>query len=199
MVKIAEVIYTSIVWTAGDFITEAKKDTEIANARAVDAMAQGNEYAERADPSTPGANKLHIYGKDKSGVSALFGINDAGTVFELSEGRPTFLFAITGTLVTGTSLTPIIPVHRPLTIIKAFAVVKVAPVGDDIIIDLNKNGSTIWTTQANRLTIPAGSTTASQSSFNVSTLADEDILTADIDQIGSSTPGADLTIYLRCK
>lgn len=196
----AEVTYTEVTWTTGDFITEAKMDNMTANDRAVDAMAQGIEFAERADPSTPGSNKLHLYAKDKGGIPTLYAINDAGTVYELSEGRPTLIFTIVGTLVTGTSLTPILPVHRTLTIVKAFGAVKTAPVGSSIIIDLNKNGSSIWNaTPANRLTINAAATTGSQTSFDVTSLADEDLMIADVDQIGSSTPGADLSIYLRCK
>ena len=67
-----EVTYTSTVWTAGDTITEAKMDNMVANDRAVDAMNNGVQMTERADPSTPTGNTLHVYVKDKSGVSALY-------------------------------------------------------------------------------------------------------------------------------
>jgi hypothetical protein len=78
----AETTYVDVVWTAGDIITEAKMDNMTANDRAVDAMAQGIQLLERANPSTPPANNLHLYCKDKDGVSALYYIDDAGTVFE---------------------------------------------------------------------------------------------------------------------
>ncbi len=195
-----EVTYVSVTWTAGDVITEAKLDNMVANDRAVDAMYNGIEFTERSDPSTPGSNKIHIYAKDKDGVPSLYAINDAGTVYEISENRPTFLFTLTGTLVTGTSQTPILPVHRALTIIKAFATLKTAPVGASLIIDINKNGTSIWaSTPANRLTVLSSATTGSETDFDTTTLADEDGLTLDIDQIGSTTAGADLSVYLRCK
>ena len=171
----------------------------MANDRAVDAMAQGVELVERASPSTPAANKAHVYVKDKAGVPTVYIINDAGTDYELSEGRPTFVFTITGTLSTGTSKTPILPVHRALTIVRAYAVVKTAPTGANLIIDINKNASTIWSTQANRLTIVAGATSGNQTSFNTTALAVDDSLTIDVDTVGSTIAGADLTVTLRCK
>lgn len=195
-----EVLYTDVVWTAGDIITEAKMDNMVANDRAVDAMDNGVRMTERSDPSTPAANTVHLYAKDKSGVSTLYAINDAGTVYELSENRPTFLATVVGTLIVGTSVTPIIPVNRALTIIKAYAVVKTAPTGAGIIIDILKNSTSIWNaTPANRLTIAANGTSGSQTSFDTTTLAEDDSLTVDVKQVGSTVAGADLSIYLRCK
>lgn len=196
----AEVVYISVVWTAGDVITEAKFDNMVANDRAVDAMANGVEFSERADPSTPASNKIHLYAKDKGGVPTLYLINDAGSIYEVSEGRPSFLATVSGGLVIGSSLTPIIPVHRDLTIVKAYAVVKTAPTGASLIIDINKNGSSIWaSTPANRVTIIAGATTGNETDFDTTTLSEGDSLTFDIDQVGSSVAGADLSILLRCK
>ena len=196
----AEVTYVECTWTAGDIITEAKMDSMVANDRAVDAMYQGCQFTERASPSTPGANKLHIYAKDKSGVSTLYAINDAGTEYELSEGKPTFVFTITGTLVIGTSLTPLLIATRALTIIKAYADVKTAPTGANLILDINKNTVSIWaSTPANRLTVAATATSGSQTAFDTTALAEGDVLTLDVDQVGSTVTGVDATVSLRCK
>lgn len=196
----AEVTYTSVVWTAGDILTEAKLDNMVANDRAVDALFNGVEFTERADPSTPASNKIHIYAKDKSGIPALYAINDAGIVYELSEGRPTFETAIVGPLIVGTSKTPIIGVYRNLTIVKAYVWAKTAPTGADAIFDFNKNGTSIWnTTQANRITLPIGDTYAVQTSFDTVTLSEGDALTFDVDQVGSTESGQDATLVLRCK
>ena len=51
---------------------------------------------------------------------------------------PTFTFTITGTLVTGTNLTPALIANNSLTISKAYAYVKTAPTGQDIIFDILK-------------------------------------------------------------
>lgn len=196
----AEITYVTVTWTAGDVITEAKLDNMVANDRAVDAMAQGIEFAERADPSTPGASKLHLYAKDKDGVPTLYTINDAGTVAELRASRPTFFFTSIGGVVTGSEQFAALPSPYPLTIVKAFAYVKTAPTGANIIVDLNKNGTSIWaSTQANRLTIAAGTQSGNQTSFDTTTLAEDDILLPEVDQVGSTVPGTALTIYLRCR
>lgn len=54
-------------------------DNMVANDRAVDAMAQGVELAERADPSTPGANKVHVYAKDSGGNTRIYRMDSGGT------------------------------------------------------------------------------------------------------------------------
>ena len=171
-----------------------------ANDRAVDAMNNGVEMTERSSPSTPAANKIHLYAKDKSGVSTLYAINDDGTDYELSEGKPIFTFTLQDTIPVQASATPQLIVHRSLTIVKAYVAIKTGPTGADLIIDINKNGTSIWnSTPANRLKIVAGATSGNEISFDTTALIEGDILTIDIDQIGSTVGGADLTIELRTK
>lgn len=201
----AETTFTSVVWTAGDIITEAKLDNMTANDQAVDAHAQGIEFVERSDPSTPGANKIHLYAKDKSGVPTLYAINDAGTVYELSENRPTFIWTLPFVLYTGTNIPPVLLATRALTIVKAYLVVKTAPQngsnsGTAILIDINKNGTSIWSgDQSNRLTLADNETTDSVTSFTTTSLVEDDQLTVDVDQVGDSTAGSQATVQLRCK
>lgn len=195
----AEVTYISVVWTAGDTMTEAKLDNMVANDRAVDAMAQGVEFAERASPSTPGANKLHVYGKDKAGLATLYMINDNGDDLEISERHSVFTFTYPDTMRVDTSVSPVLIVTRAMEIEKAYAAVKTAPVGADLIFDINKNASTIWATQGDRLKITDGNTSGNETDFDTTSLAEGDILTLDVDQVGSSTAGADATIELKCK
>ena len=83
-------------------------------------------------------------------------------------------------------------------VIKAVkASVGTAPAGSSLIVDINKNGTTIFTTQANRPTIAAaatGATLAGQPS--VLTFAAGDLLSVDIDQVGSGTAGSNLAVAL---
>jgi hypothetical protein len=196
----ADILYTSVTWTVGDVITEAKLDAMVANDRAVDSHDQGMLITERAIPSTPSSNKLYLYAKDNSGVSGLFVINDAGTNFEVGERQPMFVFTIVGTLATGTSMTPLLVAPRTLTIIKAYANVKTAPTGAALIFDINKNGTSIWaSTQANRVQIAASATSGTKTSFDTTALSEGDVLTLDVDQVGSTIAGADATISLKCK
>jgi hypothetical protein len=83
------------------------------------------------------------------------------------------------------------------TITSVRASVGTAPAGASIIIDVNKNGITIFTTQANRPTIAAaGNTSGKVTNMNITTVADGEYLTVDVDQVGSTTSGGDLTLQL---
>lgn len=196
----SETFYVSVTWTAGDVITEAKMDNMVANDRAVDAMANGVQFTERADPSTPSANNIHLYAKDKAGVPTLYCINDAGSIYELAESTPTYIFPISSVLLVTTLASSPIPVIRDSVITKAFAYINTAPTGANVIFDINKNGTSIWnSTPANRLKVLAGAQTGSQTSFDTTTLSADDILTVDVDQVGSTVAGSDAVIYLKTK
>lgn len=112
--------------------------------------------------------------------------------------KTTLSFAVTGTLTTGTDKAPTIVAPCTLTITKAKVVVKTAPTGASIIVDVNKAGTTIFTTQANRPTIAISGTQADSGTPDVTSLAEGDKVTIDIDQIGSTIAGADLTVEVVC-
>ena len=110
----------------------------------------------------------------------------------------TLTFAVVGTLATGTDKAPTLLAPCTLTITKVKLVVKTAPTGAAIIVDVNKNGTTIFTTQANRPQIAISGTTGDSGTPDVTALAETDKLTIDIDQVGSTVAGADLTVELVC-
>jgi hypothetical protein len=63
--------------------------------------------------------------------------------------------------------------------------------------DINKNGTSIWNSnQANRITITAGSQSANGSTFDTTSIAESDVLSLDLDTVGSTNPGMDLTVEL---
>jgi hypothetical protein len=110
----------------------------------------------------------------------------------------TLTFAVVGTLAVGTDKAPTILAPCTLMTVKVKLVVKTAPTGAAIIVDVNKNGTTIFTTQGNRPQIAAGATTGDSGTPDVTTLAETDKLTIDIDQIGTTEPGKDLTVEVVC-
>lgn len=71
-----------------------------------------------------------------------------------------------------------------------------ASAGASILIDVNRNGTTIFTTQTNRITIAAGALEDDHAAPEVSALAALDRLSVDIDQVGSTTAGSDLTVVI---
>jgi hypothetical protein len=79
------------------------------------------------------------------------------------------------------------------------AAVGTAPVGSAVIVDVNKNGTTIYTTQGNRPQIAAASNSATGNSPAVATFAAGDYLTVDIDAVGSTVAGADLVVVVRLR
>jgi hypothetical protein len=103
----------------------------------------------------------------------------------------------TTALTTGTAKATFRMPHA-MTLTAVRASVGTAPVGSTIIVDINEGGSTIMTT--NKLSIDASektsTTAATPAGITDSTLADDAEITIDIDQIGSSTAGAGLKIWL---
>lgn len=104
---------------------------------------------------------------------------------------------IPGTLSTG-SQSFLIPNNLgfSLTISKVVLHVGTAPTGAAIIVDINNGGTTIFTTQANRPQIAAAATTGNTTTIDVPTWADGEVLTVDIDQVGSGVAGADMTVVI---
>lgn len=84
---------------------------------------------------------------------------------------------------------------RAITISKVYIDLGTAPVGAAAIVDVNKNGTTIYTTQANRPTVADGANTGN-STPDVTSFGIGDYITVDIDQIGSTTSGSDLTVSI---
>lgn len=68
--------------------------------------------------------------------------------------------------------------------------------GSSVIVDVNKNGTTVFTNQVNRPAVAAGQIVG-VSGFSGVELGPTDYLTVDIDQIGAGTPGEDLLVQVR--
>lgn len=89
--------------------------------------------------------------------------------------------------------------HMPyaMTLSKVKASVNTAPVGATIIVDINENGTTILST---KLSIDASENTsetaASAAVISDTNLADNSLITFDIDQVGGSTKGKGLKVTL---
>lgn len=61
-------------------------------------------------------------------------------------------------------------------------------------VDINKNGTTIYGTQANQPTWVASQNAATVGAHSVTTFANGDQLSCDIDAVGSTITGSDLTV-----
>jgi hypothetical protein len=112
--------------------------------------------------------------------------------------KTTLSFAVTGTLATGTDKAPTLCAPCTLTIVKVKICVKTAPTGAALVVDVNRNGTTIFTTQGGRPSIAAGELTDDSDTPDVTALAETDKITIGIDQVGSTVAGADLTVEVVC-
>lgn len=102
------------------------------------------------------------------------------------------VFQRSGTLTTQTG-TSRFYVENSGTIGLVRASVGTAPTGSPIVVDVNLNGSSIFTNQANRPSIAAAAHTATATP-NVTAITAGDFFTVDIDAVGSTNAGADLTV-----
>lgn len=80
------------------------------------------------------------------------------------------------------------------TIASVRVTVGTAPTGATILVDVNRNGVTIFTDQGDRPSIAIGEFVSLKKVPAVTSWSDGDYLTFDIDQVGSTVAGADLTI-----
>ena len=110
----------------------------------------------------------------------------------------TFMFSYEGNLsVRAGDLQIAVP--GDFTIDHVYLRATTAPTGQAIIVDVNKNGTTIFTDQGDRPQIAAGANASTLGVPAVTTLELNDYLTFDVDQTGSGNSGANLTIHVRCK
>ena len=131
--------------------------------------------------------------KHVSGGGAGSGTGDAEPLYTIGA----FVWIIPGALATGASQGPRLRCKADVTFLEAELLVKTAPTDAAVIVDINKNGTSLWAdTQANRPQIAASATEGESTSFDTATATDDDVLIPDIDQIGSTLPGETLTVLL---
>lgn len=82
-------------------------------------------------------------------------------------------------------------------ILSVAATVDIAPTGAAVLVDVNKGGVTIFTAQGSRPSIAAAAFASQDAEPDVTAVAAGEYLTCDVDQVGSSVPGSDLTVVVR--
>lgn len=109
---------------------------------------------------------------------------------------PVFTMQTDETLATGTGKARwVAPCDGKIVTVKA--AVLSAPAGSSAILDINKGGTTIFTTQANRPTIAAAATVATLAGApEVVEFSTGDIFTVDVDQVGSGTAGTGFAVSI---
>jgi len=113
----------------------------------------------------------------------------------LSSGISSFTFTLKGVSLVGEDqIEFLIPVAINVT--DVFIKVDTAPIGADLQVDINKNGTTIFTTQGNRPIISITEFSDTSDTPDITAFAQDDILGISVDQVGSSIAGGD-NLYIR--
>lgn len=125
-------------------------------------------------------------------------LTDAATFKQADVWLPAFSQA--GELAVGTGTFRFYPPFD-CQVIAAYAMVGTAPTGADLQVDVNRNGTTIFTTQSLRPIVAAsGFVDASGTPDGTATLtALTDYLSFDIDQVGSTIAGSDLAVFVHLR
>ena len=85
---------------------------------------------------------------------------------------------------------------RSISITSVFIAVNTAPTGADLIVDINKGGTSIFTTQSKRPLIVDGGFTDTSDTPDIQTWESDSYLTMDVDQVGSTVVGSDLVVHV---
>lgn len=113
------------------------------------------------------------------------------------DGERYYTFAILGDLTVASGVFRIYNLTgAALTISKVHIAVNTAPTGATILADVNENGTTIFTTQGNRPSIAISAFTGETTTIDADSWDDENYVQVDVDQIGSTIAGADLTVTI---
>lgn len=173
--------YAAVTWTGGDIITEAKLDNMVSNDRAEDAHESGvymlNSSGKLKFRNASAVLDAEIY-EDSNNVLQF--VRGAGGFAGLDINLAT---QIRGNIAAGANKAQFPPATRNFTINETL--VQVAgdgtQAGGQMTFDINKNGSTIWSTQANRMTLAASTARGTQTTFNTTAVSKYDNFSLDVD------------------
>jgi len=111
-----------------------------------------------------------------------------------------FYFGVDGTIAVGDDQTLWLIAGQAVTAIEAYAAIKTAPTGAALTIEIEKSSNLggAWSTVVSSaaLQIAAGAQEGEATGLSVS-IAKNDILRINIDQVGSTVAGADLSVVLK--
>jgi hypothetical protein len=184
----------------------ADRSLAVAYGTSTGTAAQGNDSRiTGAIPASTGTAKGDLLAFTASATVARLAVgangdrlraNSAATPgVEWANDRQTQSWAFSGTAVVTTGKARWYNrTGRTLTVVGCWAAANTAPTGAALVCDVNKNGTTIFTTQGNRPSVAISGNGGTMATPDVTSVADGDYLTVDVDVIGSTVAGADVTV-----
>lgn len=195
-------IYNVPGWIQNSQVTAASTETDDTwSACKVSSSAPGARVEDclfnttDCDHGIDATGDLRVGGIDMIGTVATNGDYSvpAATIWSRAFTSP---YSLGGTLSIGTG-TFRLPFSYGARVISVRTAVSTAPTGDTLIVDVHKNGTTIFTTQGNRPIIPISSNISNIAIPDVFAIVPGDYITIDIDQVGSTIAGEDLVVSLQ--
>jgi hypothetical protein len=149
---------------------------------------------EMSTPATPASGERALYAK----TTGWYEKDSAGVERLLTHAIEAYVFSVVGTVTVATGKSRIY-LEGNYTVETIAAAVNTAPTGAALTCDINKNGTTIFTTPGNRPSIAVSTFYDGNNVPDITTYAPGDYLSVDVDQIGSTVAGADLTVTVRLR
>jgi len=172
----------------------------------LDGIATGADVTGSNAPQAHAASHENAGGDEISvaGLSGLLAddqhVLDAEVVAAVIAGNfvpRTYVWFVKGTVAVGTEQGATFRMKRATTVEDVELHVKTAPTGAALIVDINEAGTTLFATKP-EIDI-SGTTEDNNHAFSDTALAAAAELTMDVDQVGSTVAGADLTVLLHVK
>ena len=160
----------------------------------VDAEIDRIRLKEQGDnPATPSSGYGWLFEKTDGDF---YFMNAAGEV-QGPLGQKYFTLTVSGDLTVDPGFLRLYNLTgKALIISKVHIAVNTAPTDADILVDVNENGTTIFTSQSNRPSITATEFTGETTTVDEDSWDDGNYIQVDVDQIGSTIAGADLTVMI---
>lgn len=150
---------------------------------------------EQTSPGNPPSGYMALFSKS----GHVLWVRDSGGTERLVTPGIIFPFSKGGVLTTGVGTFKLYNDSGATLDIKSVrASVGTAPTGAAIRVDVNIGGTTIFTTQGNRPNIAVSTITSKVTNMDVTTISDGSYFTVDVDVVGSTVAGADLTVQVLC-
>lgn len=193
---------TGTVWTIDNDVVTLAKMLNIATARILGRITGGTGDIEELT-GTQLTTLLDAFTSSLKGLVPASGGGSANYLradgtWAAPVGTGSFgplVFTVPGALTVAAGVKRLY-VGKALTVANITAGVNTAPTGASILVDVNKNGTTMFTTQGNRPTIAASGFSDAASVPDVTSLAAGDYITIDVDQIGSTIAGSNLVVSI---
>lgn len=116
---------------------------------------------------------------------------------EVQVSKKSYVWYMDGNAATGTNLSAKFYVISDGSMRGAYAYcATTASGGAGIQVDINYDGTSIWTATANQLILAPGSTSTNVTTFVQTVVTQGGVLTVDVDKVGTGTAGGGITIML---